>query len=119
MIITLIIIALWAVNAWHDSDYYNKKDSHVSGAVFACMIIALSIFSAGLDLRGFNEIFNYIFLLLSLRWIVFDITYNLFIGQKWYYVGSTAFLDKYIPNFIQFAIKLTTLFFDILIIKSL
>jgi hypothetical protein len=31
-------------------------------------------------------------------WLVFDIAYALAIGQKWYYLGSTASTDKLVKN---------------------
>ena len=120
IILLTYIISLWVINAWHDSDYYNKKDAHISGAFLAAFAIAglFLLVIIGLTRIDFNDIINLSFLALMLRWIVFDISYNLFIGQRWYYVGQTALMDRVIPNWLQFSMKLACVFFDVLIVKS-
>ena len=119
LLFILFIIALWVANAWHDSDYYNGRNEHTSGAVLACLaVLGLFMFElTGIKTSDFNDVINISFLLLSLRWIVFDISYNLFIGQKWYYKGTTSIIDR-LPTFIFWSGKIACLFFDSLIITS-
>ena len=69
----LYIISLWFVNAWHDSDYYNKVEQHLSGSIFACLsIIGWFIFPD--VVKDWIDILNIALVALSLRWIVFDIS---------------------------------------------
>jgi hypothetical protein len=119
-LITIYIILLWIANAWHDADYYKENNAHFSGAVFACLsVLGLFMFSlVGLVIRDFNDFINLVFLTLSLRWIVFDISYNIFISQKWYFTGTTSTIDIYLPNWVQFGLKLILLFFSVLIFAS-
>jgi len=114
------LILLWVVNAWHDSDYYNKKDAHLSGALLSCLaVLGLFLFQfINLHIRDTWDVVNLSFVALTLRWVIFDITYNLLIGQKWYYKGSTAKLDKWLPNYVQFGLKVLFLFISIPIFVS-
>lgn len=113
ILFVLYIISLWFVNAWHDSDYYKGNDAHISGAFLACLIV-VGLFIP-LPLINAWDYFNIAFVALSLRWIFFDVSYNILIGQKWYFTGSTAMLDK-IPNWVQFSIKILLLFLCVPII---
>ena len=113
------LITLFTVNAWHDSDYYNKKDEHLSGWIFRVLIvIGFFIFQKiGLQIRDIWDIVNIIILSITTCWITFDIAYNLFIRQKWYFKGSKATLDK-MPNWLQFSLKVLLLFISIPIFVS-
>jgi len=110
------LILLWSVNAWHDSDYYNKKSEHLSGAFLSCFIGLGFIAMPDIKLDFWN-ILNLVILVFTIRWVVFDIVYNLLIKQDWYFVGSTATLDK-MPNWLQFSLKIFLIFISIPIFIS-
>lgn len=91
------LILLWVVNAWHDSDYYNKKDAHLSGA-FLAILIGLGFFMfqyIGLVIRDSWDVVNLIILTFTIRFVVFPMAYNKFIKprQSLFFIGTTAFMD--------------------------
>lgn len=108
-------ILLWVVNAWHDADYYNGNDAHLSGWIFRILIvIGLFIFQKiKLKVRDIWDVVNIVVLSITICWITFDIAYNLFIGQVWYFKGTTSFLDSLFPNWLQFGLKALLLFYCI------
>lgn len=110
----IYLVVLWVVNAWHDADYYNKVNTHISGAALACMIV-LGLFLMPIKNADYIDYINLVIVSLSFRWIVFDISYNLMIKQKWYYVGTTSKLDKWLGNW-SFIFKTFFIFLDFPII---
>jgi hypothetical protein len=50
---------------------------------------------------------------INCAWLLYDIIINLYMKQKWYYQGRTAWMDKNIPSGITWGLKFT--FFIILV----
>lgn len=113
------LVTLWIVNAWHDADFYNKKDAHFSGAALSVLIGVgfLMLNRIGLKIIDIWDLINLIIIIFTIRWVIFDISYNLFIGQKWYFKGTTSDLDK-MPNWLHFGLKILLIFISIPILMS-
>lgn len=94
----LYLIILFSVNAWHDADYKNLKDAHLSGGIFVILIVIgffmLSLIGFKFSLDEWDQMAYFTFVALTIRWNVFDIVYNRLTKQPWYYVGSTSTMDK-------------------------
>jgi hypothetical protein len=116
--IFLVIIG-WALYAWFDAkeeaawswpfrnfDWQTfesmkgskGKQAHRYGAagVFIMLVLTAYVFFLAEDKW---EAIPAAFLLCGLTyWLVFDIAYALTIGQKWFYLGSTASTDRIVKN---------------------
>ena len=104
-LIWLISGLLWAAFAVYNYAFITKKiDFHFWGAavsVIFALFVPLAIF---LNL-SFVQIIGLPFVILTVRWIVFDITLNLLMGKKWWYFGNTTRgLNGSIPYFKNGAI---------------
>ena len=62
----------------------------------------------GLSIRGLLCVLGYIeagwvmaALLAFVSWIPYNIIINLIIGQKWYYIGKTSVIDKFIRRLFK------------------
>ena len=109
------IILLWVLFAWYNADFTTGRNFHISGAVFSVYLTAgisvIGIYNP-LDLFYWTECLMVAFIVLTARWIFFDIFYNIFTGQHWLYVGKTAWIDKTLGGWSLY-IKGLFLFFSI------
>lgn len=67
-----------------------EKEFHRANAVVKIFYVFFIVINNG----GLLHTITAAILLLLWMWLVFDIALNLFLGHKWYYNGSTAWIDK-------------------------
>ena len=51
----------------------------------------------------------YMMIYLNIAWALYDIIINMYLKVPWYYIGRTAWIDKTIPHWINWAIKILIL----------
>jgi len=96
-----------------------QKEWHFVGALkylVICSFLPYMIYI--LKIPELYMVGQLIFIGLTLRWVIFDIFLNWFRCKKWYYVGNTAFLDRFLGNW-QFIFKIFFLIYSIIAIVSL
>jgi len=115
----IFILAYSILDAVHDYCFANNitiklfkqpyRIWHTIDAVIKLLIIAaIGHFSVYPIIYHASDIFYLAFIFASIRWIVFDLTYNLIAKQKWYHIGSGA-LDITLMHW-QFFVKILFLF---------
>jgi len=115
----LTYILLYCVlDAWHDSIVIKGKDFHAVKAGIFCLNIAMVVFLLHKQLFHLNWLFmaEMAFVFLTLRWILFDIFVNLFLGRTALQSGHTAFIDKLFPGLWALFVKCLFLGVSVLII---
>lgn len=104
----LFIIASAKVDAEHylNKQYFTDHTSRFWLRVLATAMAASSV----IDL----------FLLASIFYLLFDLTFNMLVGNKWYYIGGTSKIDRFWRKYpkLQYPFKLL-LFIICLTIKIL
>jgi hypothetical protein len=115
----LYFLVLWLVFAWYNYLFISKKNFHTVGAIVAIYIVLGIILSKSFGLKTYTvyDVLGLSYVALSLRWIFFDIFLNLMLGQKWYYIGTTSWMDRTFQHW-QFLLKAIFLFFTIIICLS-
>lgn len=121
-ILIVYIIVNSVILAKKDSDIIKgNKIKHWLNAVlifvdFTIISTICFYYQAPLDLSSIKylEVFEMLFSFLTLRWIVFDLAYNYFIGNNLFYVGKTSWIDINIRGVWSLLIKSICLFFSIL-----
>lgn len=109
------ILVYAVVNAKVNQLVIDKKDWHLMQWVKVALVGTAVTAGAVFKIDDQSEFLNLLFIFSLLYWIVFDLSLNLFRGLKWYYVGTTAWLDKHLKHW-QFLIKASLLFFAGLIL---
>lgn len=93
MVIYLYILIYSILSAYFNYRIIEQKDFHVSQAI-------LRVFAfCGILFLGSNDYFD-LFRCLTIYWIVFDITLNIFRGLPLLYVGKTSYIDKKLGKYI-------------------
>ena len=102
---TILLFILYAVlmallevaikNEWH---YNNYQIFHVFGAILNVFVLCSLLWLPKPD-----EAFKFILTAITVYWITFDISYNLFNHQKWYHCGG-GMLDRL--GYWQFIFKI-------------
>jgi len=129
MILILLYALIYpALDAYHDHLVVTEsKDWHaVKAAMFVFNIVMISFAAFG-QLFAYpgtiEQFFAYmgkmLFVLLSCRWIIFDMAFNIFAGNPLLYVGHTAWMDRNIPQIIQLCLKVLFLVASIFLIIEL
>lgn len=94
------------------------KTNHTINAInyglITSIISLLSLYNIKLD--GWYEVFEIAFVMLTIRWILFDGFYNLFYKNSWIYQGDTALTDKWFKGWIKMALKCLMGFFSFLFV---
>ena len=85
MIFALVAILLILIEAYLESRYGDNNHS-------LSLIVSISIFTAFNLGFGFSWI-NYGYYLIARTW--FDLIFNYFRGNKWWYLGSNSITDKF------------------------
>ena len=80
-------IKIGSYRVWHGTDFTIK----------GLVIAAIGYFSLNPFIADYYNIIWLIFMAGTIRWILFDLTYNYLSGYKWYYVGG-GYLDKIFGN---------------------
>lgn len=81
-------ILLQIAFAWYNWAFITgKQDFHISGAVVAVMVAVLAGVSSQFYFT-WGCALSLPFIVLSCRWIVFDIALNIFMGKIWWYIGN-------------------------------
>ena len=47
----------------------------------------------------------YMMIYLNIAWALYDIIINMYLKVPWYYIGKTAWIDKTIPHWVNWALK--------------
>jgi len=108
------MLAFWVVNIilWVTFGFYNychihhRYDFHPSGAFFSVVLAIAFVFCPMMyDVHTWQEMLKVFMTTLILRWIVFDISYNLFCGKQWWYYGNMRRGEQgYVPYYKNGAI---------------
>jgi hypothetical protein len=79
--------------------FIKDKEFHSVGAAVSVIIALLFGVSSTLELSGVVDIISLMFIVLSIRWIVFDLSYNYFTGRRWDYYGTTSTMDIFFGKY--------------------
>lgn len=117
MILILIYLTFYILfDAW--SDVYVQKKGKISHFLKSCVaginIGFMSYFAMNLQLDG-GQLWRLIFVALTYRWILFDLSYNFFAGNRWDYTGKSQLLQ----GWFSLACKSLCLFFAVLFTMEL
>lgn len=118
-IILLLFLLIHIISdAYSDAYQFKYKQvNHESKAlqyVTVCAMVTLLSYT-GFSYYSMFELLQLALCLLTFRWIVFDIFYNIFTGKPIFFVGSTSFLDTVFKPVILFWCKFLLLFFSVLL----
>jgi len=105
----ILIIAHSILSALFNFEIIAGENWHVSQAASLAPLFGL-LFCYKIPWR-WQDCIYLIFIALAVRWIVFDLFLNLFLGQHWLYVGSGT-IDLLIGDW-QYILKLISIFFII------
>lgn len=89
--IVVIAIITAVVESYFDASK-NKPIDHILSAIVRVLGVVLIVYFIPF---GIPVKILFVGVVLSVYWIVFDISYNLFKGNDWGYVGNTAWVDKF------------------------
>lgn len=83
----------WPVYKFRESGASKKmeRDFHAANAL-------VKILFTGLACQHGHDVLVIVLVTLLIQWLVFDIALNLFTGRKWFYLGQTAKLDKWLTE---------------------
>jgi len=128
MIAFLIFVMLYSIlDAWHDYAFTNRKTIRVfnfnyqywhsiDAAIKMLVLFTIGWFSVNPIVHSLHDVWFIMFIYGAIRWIIHDITYNMFAKHKWYHIGS-GLMDKTIMHW-QFYLKLIFLFFAVVFIME-
>ena len=115
MIYFITFILTYAIiNAKVNQLVIDKKDWHQAQWIKVALLGSAITLGSVYKFDTPSEYFKLLFVFITLYWIVFDLSLNLFRRLKWYYVGTTSKVDKYLTGW-SFYFKAIMLFFTILI----
>jgi len=110
MIYLIIFSVVYSLlDAWHDYYYItnNQKWHFVDSIIKTYVFIGILLIDVELA-----DLSNYIFLMglmLSIRWIVFDLSLNIIRRKPLLYTGQNNIQDKYFKGWLSLTIKLISL----------
>ncbi len=95
-IVVLVSIVTAVVESYFDAKK-NRPIEHILSAIVRGVVTIVVVYFMPVSI-----LFKFLFAgaVLVVYWIVFDLCYNLFKGNKWGYVGNTAFLDRFARKYI-------------------
>jgi hypothetical protein len=126
LIVFIFIICYPILDAKRDSEIEKGNPvNHNLNAVnygFISVILALSLFYVKIPLveekDRIIEFIQLFLVIIGFRWIIFDLSYNLFMGHPTFYIGETSTIDKLmrkIPFSIYLILKTIVAFFSFLL----
>lgn len=123
-IITFILWAIFCVTEANEDASYTPFTNHKPTMwprfiAAACILFLITVIHA----LSFLKIFEFTLILASMFWLLFDISYNLFKGEHFMYIGTTAWIDqkthgKELPVFF-FKIMLVAISFSLFYYEEL
>ena len=129
MILLLLYAILYPIiDAYHDHLVVeDNKDWHLVKAAMFCLnivIVTASVFGGLLheqaDVSKFVEYgLKLLFVFCSLRWVLFDMFFNIYSGNPLLYKGHTSWMDRNIPALLQFCLKALCLVVSVFFIIEL
>ena len=104
----------WIISAWYNCRFIEQKDFHLAGSFVAALTVLGVVLSSkfGVMLYSWQDSCYLSFIALTLRWVFFDLALNIMRNQKWYYIGSTSWIDKNLMHW-QFLFKVLFLFLSL------
>ena len=113
MIWILLYCLIYPVIDSYSQVYLLRKEkvNHISQSVLIALNTLVICLAINLNLQ-LIDLFELAFTMLLLRWIMFDLSFNYWFGNKLLYCGKTALTDKL--GYWGFLIKCFGLFFTIL-----
>lgn len=97
ILLTLIYAAFIIADAWFQSRLI-KKGVWIRHGLHALIAIVVAGGLALIHTREIWPVVKFTLFLLALRWLVFDITLNLFRGRDWLYAGTPDKNDSFIDS---------------------
>lgn len=124
ILVWLYFIIFWIVFAWYNYAFIEHKEFHIIGAfvsVFLAAGFAIMSWLKPYKINDWKKVAMLVFIILSIRWFVFDIALNLMRGLAWNYIGKTSWMDINIGVWSIYIVKpvllLLSFYFSTLIKK--
>lgn len=90
-----VLIAFKVFWDWYAKNKQKRVISHVRSAIIDVVLYS----AAAIYFFGLIHSIAYIILSLSLRWIAFDLFFNLANGDRWNHLGKSSKLDIFLSRF--------------------
>ncbi len=90
------------------------KDWHLVQWIRVALVGIFATWGASQSFDMLEEYFYLLFVFITIYWVVFDLTLNLFRGLPWHYVGGISWVDRKLRHW-SFLIKIPMIFFSSLI----
>jgi len=89
----MINIALWIAFAWYNYAFiYRTRDFHTPGAIVSCLVALLAAYAStmNISIAWYHQMPSFVVIVLTIRWTVFDLSFNYFCDKPWWYYGNMS-----------------------------